>query len=349
MGCKFAPELANLFMDNFEQQHILNEDNIYKTNILEFKRYLDDIFIIWNGSENELFNFQQSINSVHNTIKFELNFDNAKINFLDVLVVKKGVLLETDLYRKETDTNSLLRYDSFHPRHMKQNLPYSQFLRLRRNCSGLMEFDKHAKTLIEQFVVRGYPKKSLKQAYFKVRRMERRSLFVKKEREGIQTRMLIPITFNGNTRHIQNAILKYWNLLQDVPGCSNKPLFVYKRAKNLADHLVHSKCTVQGILPYSPQSRTKGNVPCYNCSVKTRISEHRSCIRNRRMTAPMVEHFTLCNHSDTDIRFWTIERVPGTGLHLERKLRHRELFWIYTLQTQKPHGLNDNCNWSAVL
>ena len=78
--------------------------------ISEFKpflwlRYLDEIFCIWiQGSEklNELFN---SINSVHPTIKFTMDYSTKEINFLGATVTKVGNKLEIDLYCKPNDTH----------------------------------------------------------------------------------------------------------------------------------------------------------------------------------------------------------------------------------------------------
>ena len=50
MGTKMAPTYANLFMGKLEEK--LNE--LGKPNIILWKRFIDDIFIIWSGSESEL-------------------------------------------------------------------------------------------------------------------------------------------------------------------------------------------------------------------------------------------------------------------------------------------------------
>ena len=46
MGTKCAPTYATLFMGKFEETYIL--PNI-KENILQYNRYIDDIFFIWFG------------------------------------------------------------------------------------------------------------------------------------------------------------------------------------------------------------------------------------------------------------------------------------------------------------
>ena len=77
-------------------------------------RYLDEIFCIWTqGSQNlnELFN---CINSLHPTIKFTMDYSTTEINFLGVTVTKVGNKLETDLYRKPSDTHQYLYNQSCH-------------------------------------------------------------------------------------------------------------------------------------------------------------------------------------------------------------------------------------------
>ena len=48
--------------------------------------------------------FKQQINEVQPSIKFDFNFFNKEINFLDAVVYKtQSGKLETKLYRKESD------------------------------------------------------------------------------------------------------------------------------------------------------------------------------------------------------------------------------------------------------
>ena len=53
MGTKMAPAFANLFMGAFEDNAL---NNAPQRPLLWF-RYIDDIFMIWLGSEEELSNF----------------------------------------------------------------------------------------------------------------------------------------------------------------------------------------------------------------------------------------------------------------------------------------------------
>ena len=85
MGTICAPAYANIFMAQFEKQHIYSY--IKNLSIL-YLRYIDDIFMIWTGTKQELLIFLEKLNSKHKTIKFAHNISSSNISFLDSLIYK---------------------------------------------------------------------------------------------------------------------------------------------------------------------------------------------------------------------------------------------------------------------
>ena len=61
IGTKLPPAYANIFMDRLEQK-LLSEVQI-KPHL--WFRYIDDIFMVWLGSESELEDFLSYINAAH--------------------------------------------------------------------------------------------------------------------------------------------------------------------------------------------------------------------------------------------------------------------------------------------
>ena len=55
------------------------------------------------------------------------------------------------------DSHSYLLYSSSHPSHVKNSIPYSQFLRLRRLCSEDFDFSLKSEEMCDFFDKRGYP------------------------------------------------------------------------------------------------------------------------------------------------------------------------------------------------
>ena len=93
--------------------------------------------MIRTGSETELNQLFTTLNSVHATIKFECKYSNKEINFLDIIVcISRSTPLFTKLYKKETYRNAYLHYKSYHPSKLKENIPYGQFIRIKRICTN---------------------------------------------------------------------------------------------------------------------------------------------------------------------------------------------------------------------
>ena len=101
MGTKMAPNYANIFMGHLEKQLL----NLHPVKPTLWLRYIDDIFCIYPGNENEANNFLLFLNSYHHSIKFTADISNHSVNFLDVTVlVNDQGKLTTTVYRKPTDT-----------------------------------------------------------------------------------------------------------------------------------------------------------------------------------------------------------------------------------------------------
>jgi len=70
--------------------------------------------------------------------------------------------------------------------------------------------------------------------------------------------------------------------------------------------------------------------------LKDRLNGHRSNIKNKQNTAVAI-HFNNYGHSITDLNIMPIEKLK----HSDKKLRqNQEKFWIKTLKTNYPNGLN---------
>ena len=132
MGTKCAPSYSIIFMDQLERKFLARQH----LQPLVWWRYIDDIFLIWPHSREELDSFISGLNRVHTTIKFTSDISDTSINFLDVKITKTSDgKLTTDLHTKPTDAHLYLHYTSYHPQHQKKSIPYSQAVRLRRICS----------------------------------------------------------------------------------------------------------------------------------------------------------------------------------------------------------------------
>ena len=80
--------------------------------------------------------FIQYVNYFHPSLSYTYDISETSVNFLDIYISMTQHGLTTDIFFKETDTHSYLRYESTHPTSCEISIPYSQFLRLRRIFSN---------------------------------------------------------------------------------------------------------------------------------------------------------------------------------------------------------------------
>ena len=92
MGSPLSPILANLCMEFVENEILNNCEPTLKPVI--WLRYVDDIFIIFKGTQEDFDRFFRYVNSILPSIKFTVEYENEnKLSFLDVLVYHGPVSL----------------------------------------------------------------------------------------------------------------------------------------------------------------------------------------------------------------------------------------------------------------
>ena len=102
MGTRMAPNYAIIFMHKIETE-LLQKSPLQPT---FFKRFIDDIFLIWPHGEEELQKFLEMINNHHKMIKFTEEHSIKEIAFLDTLVYKENGKLLTKVYHKKLTKNN---------------------------------------------------------------------------------------------------------------------------------------------------------------------------------------------------------------------------------------------------
>ena len=84
MGTKMAVSFANIFMAKIETTLIQQNETKPK----EWRRYIDDIFSLWDSDEKDVDQFIEQANKFHPTIKFTAEISEKEITFLDTVVFK---------------------------------------------------------------------------------------------------------------------------------------------------------------------------------------------------------------------------------------------------------------------
>ncbi|CAJ0951377.1 unnamed protein product [Ranitomeya imitator] len=205
MGTNVAPPYANIFMDYFEKLFVYPHV-LFTAHTLYWKRFIDDIFFVWTGTSEDLFLFHNDLNSSISGLSFTIHSDQHSIHFLDTTItIMSNGTLESDLYVKTTDRNSLLLYTSSHPSHIKKALPKSQHDRINRIVSDPEIRSRRHREMDNKFKSRGYPNRILGPVDPAVQSGSRRPK---------SQRLVFVNTFHPFNFQINRCILKHWNVLQ---------------------------------------------------------------------------------------------------------------------------------------
>ena len=154
MGTKAAPPYVNLFMGR--QEETIRETFIWA--IPFWKRFIDDIFLIFLGTTTQLQSLQDFMNHLHPTIKFTFQHSTQQISFLDMTIqIGANRKLSTTLFRKPTDCAALLHFHSNHSLKCKESIVFSQALRYNLLIADDHLLQKELDSLPISRLARKYP------------------------------------------------------------------------------------------------------------------------------------------------------------------------------------------------
>ena len=145
MGSPLGPVLANIFMGHHETNWI---KTFYGVKPEIYKRYVDDIFCLFQN-ENEAMLFFEYLNNQHVNISFTFEKEiDGNLSFLDVLIKNTNdIKFETSIFRKKTFTGLLMNFLSFVPRMYKIALVKTLINRVYCICNTWAMFDKNCNEL----------------------------------------------------------------------------------------------------------------------------------------------------------------------------------------------------------
>ncbi len=171
MGTPVAPTLANLFMGKVEHEALSAWGG---TQPLVWLRYIDDILVIMEDSQEKLLELVKHLNARISTIKYTAEISDKSIDFLDLTIFKdpryqqEGVL-DIQPYSKAIDPHSYLHYSSAHHPFIKSGVVRAEFIRTLRKIIVTNHLQQGSKgTFFPCFENRGYPKDLLKEISFKI-------------------------------------------------------------------------------------------------------------------------------------------------------------------------------------
>ena len=407
MGAAFSPTIANIFLSTIHHRFVQTQAK----QPLLMKRYIDDIFLIWQHSQEDLLKFLTALNSSHPSLRYTWNFSSSSTDYLDITIFKGPTfpitgLLDTKTFQKPKNLYQYLHHDSCHPPSVFKALIKGECIRYIRTNSSNGHYLATIKLLKQRLLKRQFPHQLIERSIRLVKYTDRQK-YLKEPTQRLKPvfKCLPPPHFS----YLKAIVLQRY---QHIKRFAPTPRFIALRHKTIGQELIRSNIfptdeqfvdiimTIEnntsdstthisaGKLPtlrsfetcpqpcnnprcstcqhFNPENYFRSTstgrtypirrpfscvsrniiylITCTKCKkqyvgytttqLNQRMCRHRSNINNNR-TIYICVHFNFPDHNIRNLSVQAIDTDPNTT-----ELKRLERFWIHTLQTYIPKGLN---------
>ena len=120
MGSPISSTIAEIYIQYFENIYIKHW--IESTEIIFYKRYVDDILIVYDKHKTNAHDIFKEINKIDKNLQSKMtNETNNAINYMDLLISRTSKKLELSIYRKPMETGTVIHFNSNHPYEQKMS------------------------------------------------------------------------------------------------------------------------------------------------------------------------------------------------------------------------------------
>lgn len=173
---------------------------------------------------------------------------------------------------------------------LKKNIPFSQFLRIKCNCTQSQDFWEASLKMRNRFIERGYLRTTVEESLQRTGKISREQLLTVKSKSSTQN-ISFSLQYSPLAARIKNVIFKHWHVLSNVPECAEKPFVGMRRTKSLKDALVHTDV----IRPEVRQSNLPvGNHKCGHCAACKLFTECKEFVYPIINQKYIFKHFWNC-------------------------------------------------------
>lgn len=293
MGSSLSPIIAEIIMNEIIRYVIGNCHGTIKA----IHSYVDDIFAIVEG--NNISKVLDLFNRYHQKLDFTYEIEtNNTLPFLDTLVIRHDNTLKTRWYRKPTNSNRFINYQSFCWKKHKINLIKGLIYRIR-HISHETYIKEDLNILTAILMNNNYPKFLINKLIFSsdvanARNIKRTS----NEAQGIHMN-------NERTNDKQYVVLPY------IEGLSNKIKDIFKELPFNITYYNHS--TIRNLFSRLKDKTEVLNdnclvykIQCKTCGIqyigntvqrmKNRLTQHKSDAKVKPKSCSMANHLHTYKH-----------------------------------------------------
>ena len=249
MGTDPAPPFASIYYGNHEATKILPN---FQHCLPFYKRFIDDIFGVWTGSDDEWEAFKASLNV--DILEWDCSKRSKSVIFLDLVIsISENSTIVTRLYEKPMNLHLYIPSRSAHPKSVLKGLIIGQVRRFRLRNTYFSDFKTCVINFFGHLRDRGYSNEQLQPLFIDaLERLNLRSSALpttRKAKSTDQATTILVVPYhpsNVPTRYVHQA---YNSTLRKLHGhrptplgtiASKRLIIAHKRPKNLGNILTRS-------------------------------------------------------------------------------------------------------------
>lgn len=339
MGSPLSGTLANIYLNHFEKTHVNSNSNKYKNNIIYWHRYVDDVLILFNGTNRQLENLHTYINSIHTKIQFTLEKEeNKTINFLDLTIKNENQRHTFKIFRKRTQTNHTIHNSSHHPAQHKIAAYNHMLHRLNNIPMSDDDYNDEIRTITQIATKNGYSERMIHRINRKIKsRIIQRDLSTLYENENNNNnKKYLSMYYNENTSNIARKIFNnYGYTLSHKTNNTLSKRFKYRK---------HNDNTESGIYKLTCNDCPKFYIGQTGRTFAQRFKEHTQEVMKantgQSIKSNYAEHLIKERHTYTDIET-NLQILQN--INKSKYMNRKEEYEIYK-ERNNPAILNDKIN-----
>lgn len=159
MGAAFSPTAANIFMSVTIRRFLRTQN---KRSLL-LVRYIDDIFMIWMHTEDDLKKFLTDLNGHNPALSYTYHYSLSTVYFLDLTIYKSPRfaftnILDTKTFQKPHNLYQYLHYTSNHQRSVHKAIISGELVRYVRTNMSEVNYKIMKSLFTARLLTRGYPR-----------------------------------------------------------------------------------------------------------------------------------------------------------------------------------------------
>ena len=212
METKMAVSFANIFMDKIETM-------LSKTKATEWRRYIDNIFSLWDSDEKDVDQFIEQANKFHPTIKFVAERERDYFPRHSG-VQRRKIKKNNSFWTSKLTTNLSFQYtlsNSCHPPSVKNGFIKGKVMRLlRTNSSSKTTFEESLEKFKQHLRTRGYPKTVIERSLSGVNFADRPLALTQKK--AIERILPFVTTYHPAVNNLKQTLMEQWSLTQNQPA-----------------------------------------------------------------------------------------------------------------------------------